>query len=376
MTEAGAGLGGPGEESGVHDSPATDVPGVNTARLAHYLPGVLDDYEPAAGLTVRLLTGGRSNLTCLLTQPGGRRWVLRRPPLGHVMPSAHDMAREFRTLSWLSGRHFPAPQPRALCEDNSVLGVTFLIYEYVPGLIISDPATAQGLSEAEAHFLCDDLIRTLARLHAIPPPAAGVGRSESSLGYLGRQITRWTQQWDRTRTRDLPDFGRLAQWLCDEVSSLHTDYPVSFVHGDYRLDNLVLAPASKNVRSVLDWEMSTLGDPIMDLALLLLYWEQPEDGLRRTVNVARNLTTSRGFWSRDKLLREYIQATSLPTDHVDACLALACLKLAVITESIHYRHLAGQALDNLSQGLADATPALLRLGLAVAEGRGLAALAA
>lgn len=355
---------------------AAGILGTSTARLADYLAGVLADYDPAAELTVSLLPGGRSNLTCLLSQNEGRRWVLRRPPLGHIMPTAHDMTREFRTLTALSATSFPAPRPRALCDDHSVLGVTFLIYDYTPGLIISDRAAANNLAEADAANLCLQLVGTLARLHAIQPPVPAPGHSASSVRYLGRQISRWTQQWQRTRTRDLPDFDRLARWLAESARTLSDDYPVTFVHGDFRLDNIVLDPSSLDVRAVLDWEMSTLGDPLLDLALLLVYWEEEGDGLRRHVNVARGLTIPNGFWSRGQLLAQYRRTAVLPADHLDTCLALACLKLAVIMESVHYRHLAGKAVDQLSAGLADAAPALLQMGLGVAAGQGLAALAA
>ena len=369
-----------------------DVPGIDLAALARYLPTVLDDYDPAAGLSVRLLAGGRSNLTCLISQPGGqpegnqahsvplpggaRQWVLRRPPLGHVMPSAHDMVREFRILSDLDGTGFPAPRPRALCTDHSVLGVTFLLYDYVPGLIISDEAAAARLTAAQADEVCGALVTTLARLHGLTPPATPPGRSASASDYLRRQVTRWTSQWEHTATRDLPAFPRLARWLRDEVDGLATDYPVTMVHGDYRLDNLILDPGTRQVRAVLDWEMSTLGDPLMDLALLLVYWEQPGDSLRRKVNVARNLTTGDGFWSRERLAGAYAEASARPLDHLAVCLALGCLKLAVVMESIHYRHLSGQAIDPLSAGLGDAAPALLELGLETAAGHGLAGLAA
>ena len=355
-------------------APAGGVPGIDLAALARYLPTVLDDYDPVAGLSVRLLAGGRSNLTCLISQPGGQ-WVLRRPPLGHVMPSAHDMVREFRILSELDGTGFPAPRPRALCTDHSVLGVTFLVYDYVPGLIIADEAAAARLTAAAADAVSGELITTLARLHAIVPPPAPPGRSASATDYLRRQVARWTGQWEHTATRDLPAFPRLAGWLRDEVNGLTADYEVTIVHGDYRLDNLILDPGTRQVRAVLDWEMSTLGDPLMDLALLLVYWEEPADGLRRKINVARNLTTGDGFWSREHLVGAYARASARPLDHLPVCLALACLKLAVVMESIHYRHLSGQAIDPLSAGLGDAAPALLELGLAVAAGHGLAGLA-
>jgi len=353
------------------------VPGIDLAALARYLPAVLDDYDPAAGLSARLLAGGRSNLTCLISQPGGaRQWVLRRPPLGHVMPSAHDMVREFRILSQLDGTGFPAPRPRALCTDQSLLGVTFLVYDYVPGLVISEEATAAQLTAAQANQVSDELIATLAGLHGLALPPAPPGRSLSATDYLRRQVTRWTGQWQHTATRSLPLFPRLVHWLQDEVGGLTGDQEVTMVHGDYRLDNLILDPGTWQVRAVLDWEMSTLGDPLMDLALLLVYWEQPGDGLRRKIDVARNLTTGDGFWSREHLVGAYAAASARPLDHLPACLALACLKLAVVMESIHYRHLSGQAIDPLSAGLGDAAPALLELGLEVASGHGLASLAA
>jgi aminoglycoside phosphotransferase (APT) family kinase protein len=344
------------------------VPGVDLAQLAPYLPTVLNDYDPRQELLVRLLPGGRSNLTCLLYQGGVPRWVLRRPPLGHVMPSAHDMAREFAALSMLAPAGFPAPRPRALCQDMSVLGVTFLIYDYVPGLIISSAATARQLGRAEASQVCGSLISTLGQLHTVEPPPLPPGRSASARQYLDRQVDRWTRQWQHTRTRARPAFDQLADWLRTEIASLPTDYPVTIVHGDYRLDNLVLDPASRLIAAVLDWEMSTLGDPLLDLALLLVYWEEPGDGRRTQLNVARDLTTaSDGFWSRDRLLREYLSVTGRPAVHLQACLGLACLKLAVIMESIHVRHLAGQALDDLSAGHEEAAPALLDMGLAAAR---------
>jgi aminoglycoside phosphotransferase (APT) family kinase protein len=355
--------------------PAAAPPGVDGAKLRAYLARALNGYDPAGELTITPLSGGRSNLTYLMAQDG-RRWVLRRPPLGHVMPSAHDMAREFRTLTLLAGYGFPAPEPLLLCDDESVLGVPFQVVEYVPGLIVADEAIAGSLAEADARHLNRELVHTLARLHRIPPPALAANRSASSAYYLSRQLARWTQQWEHTRTRDLASFTLLSRWLQDAVRDVPAEPQCTVVHGDYRLDNLVFDPGSKDIRAVLDWEMSTLGDPLMDLAVLLVYWEQPGDGLRQHVAVARNLTTGRGFWSRDELAAEYAAASETPMEHkhLDTCIALACFKLAVIMESIHYRYRAGQASDELSAGLEEAAPALLQMGLSVAEGKGIGGL--
>jgi aminoglycoside phosphotransferase (APT) family kinase protein len=291
------------------------VPGIDVEALIRYLPGVLPGFDPDAALSVRLLAGGRSNLTCLLTQSGGK-WVLRRPPLGHIVPSAHDMAREFRTLSFLDGTGYPAPRPLALCTDHSVLGVTFMVYEYAAGTIISDPAAARALTADQAGALSHSLIRTLIRLHQVRVPDPEPGRNLSTIGYLQRQVSRWIDQWQRNQT----------------------------------------------------------GDPLMDVALLLVYWEQPGDGLRQQVAVARELTTAPGFWTRDRILGEYLRVTGLSTAHLDVCLGLACLKLATILEGIHYRYEAGQALDELSAAMGSATPALIEMGLEVAAGHGLDAL--
>jgi aminoglycoside phosphotransferase (APT) family kinase protein len=351
---------------------------IDGPRLGRYLAGALADYDPAQELTISLLTGGRSNLTYLLAQSQpDRRWVLRRPPLGHIMPTAHDMEREYRTLSFLSEHHFPSPEPLALCRDESVLGVRFQVLRYIPGLVISDAATARGLAGGAAGHLCQQLIDTLARLHQIRPPPPAAGHSTSSARYLQRQVTRWTQQWPHTKTRDLPAFDQLSGWLQDAVRAVPEDRQVTVVHGDYRLDNLVLDPDSLDIRAVLDWEMSTLGDPLMDLALLLVYWQQGNDVLRKKLAVAQDLTTASGFWSRDQLVAQYSAAAGQPADsaHLTTCLALACLKLAVVMESIHYRHLAGQALDQLSAGLAEAAPALLEMGLRAASGQGVSGLA-
>lgn len=352
--------------------PISAWPGIDVAKLGDYLASAVDGYDQLAGLTVERLPGGRSNLTYLLTQ-AHQQWVLRRPPLGHVMPSGHDMAREFRMLSFLSEHIFPAPQPIALCEDESVLGVVFQVLRYVPGLVISGPDKVRSLSGAEIDHLCHELIRVLAQLHELPVPGMPPGRSASSADYLRRQLTRWTQQWQHTKTRELPAFEQLTQWLSAAVNDVPKDLQVTIVHGDYRLENLVVDPASKDISAVLDWEMSTQGDPLMDLALLLVYWEQPGEPLRQRVALAPDLTTASDFWSRDRLIEEYADIAALRIDrrHLSTCVALACLKLAVVMESIHYRYLAGQTVDELSAGMAAAAPALLEMGVRISRGAGM-----
>ncbi len=356
---------------------AADPPGLRMAPLLTWMCAALDDIDPAAPLDARLMAGGRSNVTYLLAQEH-REWILRRPPLGHVMESAHDMGREQRVLSGLARAGFPAPRPLAFCPTEDIIGAPFLLMEYVHGRVVGDAEAASALSESEAGEISAALVGTLGRLHDVDAVAAGLDGLGRPHGYLQRQVRRWGSQWQTTRTRDLPDIDLLLGWLEDHLGQIPADAPWSLVHGDFRLDNLILDPRSAEVRAVLDWEMSTLGDPVADLAVSLVYWSRPGERLRHAIPVAEGVTDGPGFWDRSRIVDEYAEATGRSLDHLDFCIALACLKLAVIMESIHYRNLAGQQLgtaaaDDGSMGIA--AEALARMGVEVARGGGLEALA-
>lgn len=345
--------------------------------LRSWMSEALDDVSTAAPLTARLMAGGRSNVTYLLGQ-GQREWILRRPPLGHVMESAHDMGREHHVLSGLTRAGFPAPRPLAYCESPDVIGAPFMLMEYVHGRVIADSDAASVLTEAEAGEVSAALVGTLGRLHEVDVEAAGLGSLGRPQGYLQRQVRRWGKQWEATRTRDLLDIERLLSWLDEQLPHLPSDAPWSLVHGDFRLDNLILDQRSAEVRAVLDWEMSTLGDPVADLAVSLVYWSRPDEPLRHTIPVAEGVTDGPGFWDRERIVQEYAEATGRPLYHLDFCIALACLKLSVIMESIHYRNLTGQQLGTAGGAgdgsMGEAAEALARMGVAVARGGGLAAL--
>jgi aminoglycoside phosphotransferase (APT) family kinase protein len=311
------------------------------------------------------LAGGLSNVTYLVTQ-GDRSLVIRRPPLGHVMPTAHDM-----------GREFTAPLPLAYCDDDSVIGARFLVMEYVAGRIISSDAAAEGLTAADASALSAELVDVLASLHAIDARAVGLGDLGRPEGFLTRQVSRWAQQWELSKTRELPAIDELLVWLQERVAALPTDLPWSIVHGDYRLDNAIVDPVAPRVRAVLDWEMATLGDPLMDLATMLVYWSRPGDELRHQIRFAAFVTDRDGFWERPQLVERYAERSGLDVGHLDVCVVLSGLKLAVIMESIRKRTLAGQQLGadtSLADGMAMATDALAEMGLAVASGGGVDAL--
>lgn len=352
------------------------LPGLHLGGLLRYLPAVVPEVDPDRPVEAQLLVGGRSNLSYLLSQ-AGLRLVLRRPPLGHVMPSAHDVAREYRVLSGLSRVGFPVPKPLAICEDASVIGAPFMLMEHVSGRVLATATDAAGLAPAAAERICASFVAQLARLHAVDPEAAGLADLGRPQGYVARQVRRWRDQWERTKTRDLSDLDRLASWLESQVTALPPDLPWSVVHGDYRLDNVILDPETYQVTAVLDWEMSTLGDPVADLAVSLVYWSRPGERLRQRLPVATGVTERPGFWERGELIAAYLQATGRDAAHLDTCLALACLKLAVIMESIHYRTQRGQQLGTAADDGVDmgaATEALATLGLAVAAGGGVAAL--
>ena len=330
----------------------------------------LDQVDSSAPLQATLLAGGRSNVSYKLQDVSGNQWVLRRPPLGHVMPTAHDMGREFRVLTGLNSVNYPTPHAIAHCEDETVIGAKFMLMSFVDGRVIDDAAEASKLNNLEASEISRELVDNLAALHAIDPKLAGLDQLGKPAGYLQRQVKRWGEQWQITKTRELPEIEALHTWLESAVSKLPQDLPSSIVHGDYRIDNVILAPQTSDIVAVLDWEMSTLGDPISDLAISLVYWTQATDTLRSQVPVATGVTNGSGFWNRQQFLDRYVEQTGYDVSHLDECVALACFKLAVIMESIHSRNLSGKQLgaaSGASSTMGEATVALTKLGLAVTQ---------
>jgi aminoglycoside phosphotransferase (APT) family kinase protein len=284
------------------------------------------------------------------------------------MPSAHDMTREFRVLKGMNRVGFPTPEALMLCEDSEVIGSSFIIMSYVEGRVISDPASAAHLSSEDASDISAALMSTMARLHNVDVAAAGLEGLGRRQGYLPRQLNRWTGQWAITKTRDLPAMDTLRTKIGELLANLPDDLPTSLVHGDFRLDNCILAFDAPDVMAVLDWEMSTIGDPLADLALILLYWTRPTDLLRHLVPVSPGVTERPGFWDRSRIIDAYQAESGNTVDHLDACTALACFKLAVITESIHARALGGQQLGTAATdltGMGVATESLAELGLNV-----------
>ncbi|MDP4589444.1 MAG: phosphotransferase family protein [Candidatus Nanopelagicales bacterium] len=333
--------------------------------------------DDSAKLQTTLLAGGRSNISYKLTDASGSSWVLRRPPLGHIMPSAHDMGREFRVLSGLNSVSFPTPKAQGICTDEEIIGSKFMLMDFVDGRVIESAETAMTLSDIQAGVISQNLVDTLAKLHRVDPADAGLDQLGRPEGYLQRQVKRWGEQWQLTKTRELVEIEELHNWLEGAISKLPTNLPSAIVHGDYRIDNVILDPKTSEIIAVLDWEMSTLGDPISDLAISLVYWSQAGDTLRNQIPVAQEVTSGPGFWTREQVVQRYVSQTGYDISHLDECVALACFKLAVIMESIHHRNLSGQQLGaaaGAQSTMGQATIALTKLGLAVISMGAIAAL--
>jgi aminoglycoside phosphotransferase (APT) family kinase protein len=331
--------------------PATPE-GVDLARLrpffAAHVPGATD--QP---LTAELIAGGRSNLTYSITD-GTHRWVLRRPPLGHVLPTAHDMAREYRVMTALAGTGVPVPRTDALCEDLAVNDAPFYVMEQVDGIIYRDGAALTGLDTDQARRLSTELVDVMARIHGVDYAAAGLGEFGHPDGYLERQIRRWGQQWERSKTRELPGVDELARRL---QAALPTSGPPAIVHGDYRLDNTMMSATDPGtIVAVLDWEMSTLGDPLADLGLFLLYWGNAG---AQVIATGAAMDTRSGFLTSDEVVERYAQQSGRAVDALDWYVVFASFKLAIIVEGIHARFRMGKTLGEGFDAMGQTVVALI-----------------
>jgi aminoglycoside phosphotransferase (APT) family kinase protein len=346
------------------DAPTGAAPSTNAELSASDLAAVRDllhAHSPDVGpLRASLLTGGRSNLTYALTD-GTRRWVLRRPPLGHVLATAHDMRREYRVMRALAAT--PVPVPRMVLEhpDADVLGAPFYVMERVVGIVYRTAADLARLDADGARRLGHTIVDALADLHVVDPAAVGLADFGRPDGYLARQVSRWTAQLASSRSREVPGFDLLAERVAGSVPATQR---ASVVHGDYRLDNAIVAADDPGrLRAVLDWEMAALGDPLADLALFALYWQ----GWGMRDNPIAATPADHGFPSAAALARRYAERTGLDLADDAWYSALACFKLAVICEGIHYRHVQGLTVGEGFDRIGALVPAIVGRGLAALD---------
>lgn len=328
-------------------------PGLDLGRLAAYLdresPGLVQ-----GPLRAEVIQGGRSNLTYRVTDGQGR-WVLRRPPLGHVLATAHDMAREYRVISALRGTDVPVPGTVLLCEDDDVLGAPFYVMEQVEGTPYRTAGELAALGPERTRALVLALPDTLVALHAVDPRSVQLGDFGRPEGFLERQLRRWGKQLGASRSRELAGIDELHDSLGQQLP----DSPrPTVVHGDFRLDN-VLASADDRIAAVLDWEMSTLGDPLTDLGLLVMYSERldvPDAPVSTTAEAA-------GHPRPEELIERYAAASGRDVSRINWYTAFAWFKLAVILEGIHYRYTLGQTVGAGFDRIGDLVPVFIDNGL-------------
>jgi aminoglycoside phosphotransferase (APT) family kinase protein len=305
-----------------------DVGGV-TAWLGAHAP------DAVAPLRFSLIAGGRSNLTYTVTDSGGRRFVLRRPPLGPLLPSAHDMGREHRVIAALAASPVPVPPIVGLCTDEAVTGAPFYVMRFVDGLILRDPEAAAAVPEAIRLAAAEALVDVLADLHRFDPADVGLGDLGRQDGYVERLLRRWRGQWEKSKSREIPLVEEVADRLAADIPAAG---PARIVHGDYRLDNVMVSPVDGSVQAVLDWELCTLGDPLADLGMLLVYWTEPGDELSA---LSWAPTTAPGFPGRKEVAARYAAASGRDLSEIDYYVALGYWKIAVILEGVYVRYAAG-----------------------------------
>ena len=336
---------------------------LNCGALADYLRENLAG--GAAGVEVQQFPHGHSNLVYLV-RTDHREYVLRRPPLGPVAPKAHDMAREYRVLHAVHP-HFPeAPRVFLLCEDPAVIGGTFFLMERRRGIVIRDsvPGSLAAIPDYPRR-ISEAFIDCLVRLHSIDvsqPELRALGKPD---GFVERQVRGWAERWNRAKTEELPDMDGIIHWLRDR---LPPSADTTLVHNDYKLDNLMLQPEAQGVEAVLDWEMATIGDPLVDLGLTMCYWAWASVAAEDDPHPATPAVTAQPAWyTRDQFLQRYAQRTGRDLTHIRYHEVLGIFKLAVILQQIYYRFHLGQTQDDRFRTFDRRVRGLIRLAAAMIE---------
>jgi aminoglycoside phosphotransferase (APT) family kinase protein len=324
--------------------------GIDVDAVTSWLATNIDGLQ--APFSFDLVAGGRSNLTYRVTDATGRSVALRRPPVSHVLPTAHDMVREHTILSALGTTEVPVPRTLGLCTDESVNERPFYVMEFVDGHILRDTPTAEAaFSESARPAIGPNLAGTLAALHRVDVDAVGLGDLARKDGYIARQLKRWRGQYEQMRVEGV-DHGGLVEAVGDDLAeSIPAQQRASIVHGDYRLDNTVLDDDG-TVAAILDWEICTLGDPMADVGLLLVYWAEPGDASAALLGSAP--TMAPGFSSRQEVLDAYAAASGLDVSHVGFYQAFGYWKLACILQGVYARYVAGAGAGDT--GSVDAFP--------------------
>jgi aminoglycoside phosphotransferase (APT) family kinase protein len=315
---------------------------LDVGRLTAFLKSQVLELAGISAVTVKQFPSGHSNLTYLV-EANGREYVLRRPPFGSKVKSAHDMGREYRILSKLHGAYPLAPEPVAFCEDEAVIGANFYVMRRLQGIILRKELPAGLTLPAETlRTLHLNLVDNLARIHSIDYAKAGLGDLGKPQGYVERQVTGWTKRYTDSQTDDIPAVTEVAKWLADHLPK---ESGSSLIHNDYKLDNVVLdANDITKIVGVLDWEMSTLGDPLMDLGTFLGYWVEPGDDDAMQV-MKWGPTTAPGALTRKEIVDRYERTTNKAVDNAVFYYVFGMFKTAVVVQQIYYRYKQGLTKD-------------------------------
>lgn len=305
-----------------------------TGWLVEHVEGAIGPFE------FSLIAGGRSNLTFSVTGADGTRFVLRRPPLGRVLATAHDMAREHRIISAVGGTGVPVPAALGLCTDEAVNGAPFYVMGFVDGVVLDGPDKADLLPEHLRRSASEHLIDVLAALHSLDVDEIGLGDLARRDGYIERQLKRWTTQWENSKTRELAAIDEVASRL---AAAVPTQQGVVVAHGDYRFGNCLTDVGQGRIAAVLDWELCTLGDPLADVGYLGVYWTDPGSPPRRH----NDPSGSPGFPTYADLLERYASRTGRDVSGIDYYVAFSSWRLAVITEGVYARYVHGAMGDQL-----------------------------
>jgi aminoglycoside phosphotransferase (APT) family kinase protein len=303
------------------------------AWFVDHVPGV------APPLRFTLIAGGHSNLTYRVDDAAGRSFALRRPPLGHVLATAHDVVREHRIVHALSATSVPVARPVGVCRDEEVNGAPFFVMDFVGGSVTRDVPGAEALTPAQRTRASASIVEALADIHAVDVDAVGLGDLARHDSYIERQLRRWRAQYQATRTRDLPAMDKVPDIL---AANIPPQGPAGLVHGDFRLDNCILDDAG-NVAAVLDWELCTIGDVLADVGLLLVYWTEPGDD---DPALDSPPTSVPGFWTREQVIARYEQRSARDLSSLDFYIAFASWRVACILDGVHARYLAGAMGDS------------------------------
>jgi aminoglycoside phosphotransferase (APT) family kinase protein len=338
---------------------------LDMAKLEPYLRAQLPDLSGA--MVVRQFPSGHSNLTYSVAL-GENEMVLRRPPFGSKVKSAHDMGREYHVLAKLHSA-YPTPKPLIYCTDESILGAPFYVMERVRGVILRRNLSAEfRLPPETARKLSESFIDNLAALHSLDYTALGLGELGKPLGYLERQVRGWMERYQGSKTHELPEVEPLSAWLREHMPA-HSD--ATLVHNDYKFDNMVLDPTDvTQIKAVLDWEMCTLGDPLTDVGAALAYWVDPDDSPEMQT-IRWGPTNDPGMLRRAELAQRYAEKTGRDLSEITFYYVFAMFKLAVIIQQIYYRYFHGFTKDERFAALGEVAKTLMRVGLKATEKTGL-----